>query len=76
MKRRIRLTEGDLRRIVNKSVRRALNEDLNTPERELYRQIVRVLTEYENGGATEEELYHTLVDVQNWMCNQEYDAFA
>ncbi len=26
MKRRIRLTEGDLRRIVNKSVRRALNE--------------------------------------------------
>ena len=29
MKRRIRLTEGDLRRIVNRSVRRALNEDID-----------------------------------------------
>ena len=81
MKRRIRLTEGDLRRIVNKSVRRVLKEDLDTPERELYRRIARLLTDYEQNGSEEqydytEEMYHLLTDIQNWMAEQGYDTFA
>lgn len=41
MKRRIRLTEGDLRRIVNKSVRRALNENNYPFDLNRYKQLAQ-----------------------------------
>lgn len=61
------------------SKKRMLKEDLDTPERDLYRRIVRVLTDYEAGEEDydyTEEMYETLVAVQGWMCEQGYDAWA
>ena len=76
MAQKIRLTESGLHRIVKESVNKILKEDLNTPERNLYRQIVSVLTDYEDGNANGEDLYTTLVNVQNWMCDKGYDTWS
>lgn len=39
----------------------------------LYNNICRVLTEYEEGEVDCENLYSTLVEIQNLMCRAEID---
>ena len=38
---------------------------LNMQREKIYNELVKTLTEYEEGKATEDDLYNILVDIQN-----------
>ena len=70
MKRRIRLTESDLHRIVKKSVNRVLNEGLwNAIERDKYQAYDMFVNFIKNYYAPNDDnkAYEIEDDVNNWM---------